>query len=274
MTQNSPRKYNIAVIGCGKMGSALIHGWVNADLINRAEILDPNEIDDSLTSHPDLFHVKLMESISFDDLDAVILAVKPQIMEGVCAELKKYVSLETAIISIAAGKKSTYFLENISLDSYVIRCMPNTPAAIGKGANVLYASNTLPAHHKDMAERLFNAVGHAHWVEDESLMDAVTALSGSGPAYVFYMMEAMTQAGINCGLSEELATALARQTVIGASSLAEVESDTPASILRQNVTSPNGTTQAAIDVLMNGELQDVMTRTLKAAQARSIELSD
>ncbi len=256
------------------MGASMIHGWLDANLVKHAEILDPNEIDDSLSSHNDLFHVKLMESLSLAKTDVVILAVKPQIMDDVCTNLAKILPAEIPVLSIAAGKSTTYFEKQFSKDTPIIRTMPNTPAAIGKGISALYATDNVTQEHKDIANSLLNAVGKIIWLDNELQMDAVTALSGSGPAYVFYMIEAMAQAGTRVGLSKDHAMTLARQTVIGAAALAESDHDTPASTLRQNVTSKNGTTEAGLKLLMDGKFQDIMNKTIQAANKRSKELAD
>ena len=265
---------NITVIGCGKMGAAMIHGWVKANLIKHVQILDPYDIDDSLTSHPNLFHVKLMESLSLSKTDIIILAVKPQIMDGVCQELSKILPSHIPVLSIAAGKTTRYFQTHLSKDTPIIRTMPNTPAAIGKGISALYATQNITPAQKEMASDLLNAIGSTIWIDDEAQMDAVTALSGSGPAYLFHMIEVMAQAGEKIGLSQEHALQLARQTIIGSAALAEEQSDTPASILRQNVTSPGGTTEAALNILMNGSFQDIMDETITAAYKRGKELAD
>ncbi len=263
---------SITLIGCGKMGASMIHGWLGANLIKHAEILDPNEIDDSLSSHTDLFHVKLMESLSLAKTDIIILAVKPQIMDDVCAELSKILPAGIPVISIAAGTSTAYFEKQFSKDTPIIRTMPNLPAIVGQGITALYASDTVSKNHKDIASSLLNAVGETIWLDDESQMDAVTALSGSGPAYVFYMIEVMAQAGEKAGLSKEQAVKLARQTVIGAAALAKVDHDTPAPILRQNVTSKGGTTEAALKILMDGKFQNIMDETIQAANQRGKEL--
>lgn len=256
------------------MGGALIQGWDQAGLLKRAEILDPGGIPDSLMNLQSLFHVKRAEMLGFEDSDIVTLAVKPQIMTTVCQGLKDLLPPGLPVLSIAAGKSTTYFRQQFSSGTPVIRAMPNTPAAIGKGIAALYATEAVNESQKQMAEDLMAASGQSVWLEDEEQMDAVTALSGSGPAYVFYLIEAMTIAGEKAGLQKDTARKLARQTVIGAAALAEQEKGLPASILRENVTSPGGTTEAALQVLMNGEFQDLMDKAIAAATARSKELSD
>lgn len=266
--------YNITLIGCGTMGGAMIQGWLNANLIKHAEILDPNDLDDSLTSHPDLFHVKLMESISLDLSNIIILAVKPQIMDSVCQQLADKLPKDLPVLSIAAGKTTGYFERHFGGDAPIVRAMPNTPAAIGKGISALYATPSVTTGQKKIANDLMAATGSVLWLEDESQMDAVTALSGSGPAYVFYLIEAMAKAGETMGLSLSQAMQLARQTVIGSSALAEHETELSAATLRQNVTSPKGTTEAALSVLMDERFQEILNEALLAAQRRAQELAD
>jgi pyrroline-5-carboxylate reductase len=273
-TPQTRSQYRVILIGCGKMGGALIQGWDQAGLLKRAEILDPGGIPDSLMNLQSLFHVKRAEMLGFEDSDIVTLAVKPQIMTTVCQGLKDLLPPGLPVLSIAAGKSTTYFRQQFSSGTPVIRAMPNTPAAIGKGIAALYATEAVNESQKQMAEDLMAASGQSVWLEDEEQMDAVTALSGSGPAYVFYLIEAMTIAGEKAGLQKDTARKLARQTVIGAAALAEQEKGLPASILRENVTSPGGTTEAALQVLMNGEFQDLMDKAIAAATARSKELSD
>lgn len=205
--------------------------------------------------------------------DIFILAVKPQIMNEVCQTLKDKISKETLVLSIAAGQKIRNFERHFGPDQPVIRVMPNTPAAIGQGISVAVANGNVSSEQREIASTLLNSIGFVEWVENESLMDAVTALSGSGPAYVFHLIEAMAKAGVETGLSPNFAMKLARQTVIGSAALAAAEADTTAEQLRKNVTSPGGTTAAALDILMNGEMQDVFNRALAAATARSKELS-
>ena len=256
------------------MGTALIHGWMGADLLKRADILDPSPIHDSLMIFQSLFHVKQAAQLDLQNTDMVILAVKPQIMTQICTDLKDMLPTGLPVLSIAAGKTTAYFSEHLGTDTPVIRTMPNTPAAIGKGVTALYATDNVSAAQRNMAQKLMQAVGQTLWLEDESLMDAVTALSGSGPAYVFYLIEAMAKAGIKIGLPEDQAMMLARQTIIGAAGLAENDSKIPAAILRQNVTSPGGTTEAALNILMDGKFQDIMDNAIAAATKRGRELAD
>ncbi len=256
------------------MGTAMIQGWIKADLLKSLYILDPNDIDDSLTSHNDLFHVKLMESIPFAKIDIVVLAVKPQIMDQVCAELTHALPDNTPVLSIAAGKNTAYFRRKLKQDTPIIRTMPNTPAAIGKGISALYATDNVNDTQRSLSSSLLDAIGDTLWLDDETNMDAVTAVSGSGPAYIFYLIEALAKAGVEAGLPAEQANQLARQTIIGAAALAEDEKDTAPSTLRQNVTSPGGTTEAALNILMDGQFQDALTKAVLAALKRGHELAD
>lgn len=261
------------------MGSALIQGWDSAGLIKRADIMDPSGIPDSLSSQKNLFHVKRPADIDLQGTDVLILAVKPQIMGVICEGLKEVFPenlpvLSFPILSIAAGKSTKYFQKQFTTDTPIIRAMPNTPAAIGQGISALYATDSVTEEQKEMAETLLAAAGQTLWIDDESQMDAVTALSGSGPAYVFYLIEAMAHAGEKAGLSAEHAMKLARQTVIGSAALAAHENTTPASMLRRNVTSPGGTTEAALKILMDGRLQDIMDEAVETAHKRGQELSD
>lgn len=274
-SDNDPTSpYRVTLVGCGKMGSALIQGWDKANILKRADILDPNGIPDSLMNLQSLFHVKRAENLDFSDSDLLILAVKPQIMDTICSGLKEILPTGFPVLSIAAGKTTGYFQRHLSDDTPVIRAMPNTPAAIGKGISALYATKTVSDAQKGMATVLMEAAGPVIWVEDEGQMDAVTALSGSGPAYVFYLMEVMAIAGEKAGLEKEQAVQLARQTVIGAAALADTEKKLPATILRENVTSPGGTTEAALKRLMDGQFQTIMDEAIESAKNRGKELSD
>lgn len=268
--EHSKKQYSITLLGCGKMGMALLRAWLDRDLVTRITIIDPHnpQIDDPRVSY---HSAATAQSAQGDDL--LVLAVKPQILAQSCAVFADDLSTKTAILSIAAGQ-SLKTLEHIfSADHPIIRTMPNTPAAIGKGITVAIGNNNVTADHKLMCDDVLQAAGGVSWINDEVLMDAVTALSGSGPAYIFYLIEALAKAGEKIGLSSDTSMLLARQTVIGSAALAERDAQTPASILRQNVTSPNGTTQAALNVLMDGRFDEILIETLQAAKKRSEELN-
>jgi pyrroline-5-carboxylate reductase len=210
----------------------------------------------------------------------IVLAVKPQMMDDAIAGLGNMKHADCAYLSIAAGISTGWLKQRLGDAAIVIRAMPNTPAAIGKGITALYAdapyqaSNQAPNQARNLASQLLAAVGQVVHVQDEALMDGVTALSGSGPAYVFLLVEAMTEAGIKAGLPDDLAAELAKATVCGAGALMAAVDTAPA-ILRENVTSKGGTTAAALAVLMADDgLTSLMTKAVAAAKARSIELGE
>jgi pyrroline-5-carboxylate reductase len=216
--------------------------------------------------------VKQAADLNLNDTDLMTLAVKPQIMDYICDELKERLNKDVPILSIAAGKDIAYFEKHFSVDQPIIRAMPNLPATIGQGMSVMVANTAVTDAHKQMVETLLSANGKTLWIEDESKMDAVTALSGSGPAYLFYFIEALAEAGQTIGLSEEEAMTLAKQTIIGASALVDTSEEEP-SELREAVTSKAGTTESALKVLMDVKFQAVLNEALKAAKERSQELS-
>ena len=253
------------------MGAALLQGWLTAIPDLSVTVIEPN----SVPSDPRVRHLREARELE-DDVSPTlcVLAVKPQIMDEACAILKDKLLGTTPILSIAAGKTLSYFAQVFGPSAPVIRSMPNTPAAIGHGMTVACANAHVDDTTTALATKLLQAVGKVEWTQDESLMDAVTAVSGSGPAYVFLLIEELAKAGIIAGLPEDLAITLARQTVIGSARLAEAESEIPAATLRQNVTSPNGTTAAALQVLMSPEgLSPLMAKAVEAATQRSRELA-
>lgn len=259
---------SILLVGLGKMGGALLQGWSkNPSLV--LSTLDPNNADADYHSSTDIQ----------TKYDVIILAVKPQVMEAVADSLKHLISPSTKpaplVLSIAAGKRIGFFENIFGLHTPIVRAMPNTPALIGKGTTVLCGNTATTKTLAATAMSLMESVGSAHWIDDENLMDAVTAVSGSGPAYVFHLIEAMTAAGISAGLSPDLSGQLARQTIIGSAALAESEGGTDAATLRKNVTSPGGTTEAALKVLMSDDnsLTDLMTHAIMAATQRGKDLA-
>ena len=267
------------ILGCGKMGSALLAGWLAGDkqVAEKFIIIDPyftkqGALDDR--------RVEAFGSLSeaaqagYDRPDIMLLSVKPQMMADALQDIHLLSCDATCFISIAAGLSITGIAHLLPAadKSIIIRAMPNTPSAINKGMTALIGNQHVSQTQLDNAVSLMQVSGLVICLDDESQMDAVTALSGSGPAYIFLMAEAMTQAGQSIGLSEEMARILAMQTIYGAANLLN-ESDESASILRQNVTSKGGTTAAALSVLMADDgLSSLMQKALKAAHARSIEL--
>ena len=203
----------------------------------------------------------------------VLLAVKPQQMDAVMAHCAALVGPATLFVSIAAGKTLGYFSDHLGDRAAIVRVMPNTPAAVGRGMSVLVGSEQVSAAQQQICGDLLAAVGAVDWVDDEALLDAVTAVSGGGPAYVFLLIETLAKAGVEAGLPEDLAMRLARGTVAGSGELVRL-SDLPASTLRENVTSPGGTTLEALKILMASDgLQGLITRAIAAATARSRELA-
>lgn len=250
------------------MGGAMLRSWLNAGCAGHITILEPNALP---VSNEHITHIQTVDGI--DAADIVVLAVKPQVMAEICASLKSYVGKDTPVLSIAAGQTTTVLESYLHPGQPVIRSMPNLPAAVGKGVTAAFA-NEKAAGYTKLADTLLKAVGECVWLDDEKQMDAVTAISGSGPAYIFYLIEALDEAAQKLGLPAAMSASLARQTVIGAAALAEMDPGTPASTLRENVTSKGGTTEAALSVLMDGRWQDILNDATARARARSEELSN
>ena len=257
----------LVLLGCGKMGGAMLAGWLENGLSPDAvHVIDPKPSDWLKTTG-----VHVNEALP-EAPAMTLLAVKPQMM-GDALPAVVALSGKTVFLSIAAGTTIATLRAALGPDAAIIRAMPNTPAAVGRGITALIGDTQVGAADLDLAEALLSAVGQVVRLEDEAQMDAVTAVSGSGPAYVFHLIECLAQAGEAEGLSPDLAMALAKATVGGAGVLAEEADETP-SELRVNVTSPNGTTQAALEVLMDEEsgLPPLMRRAVAAAANRSREL--
>ena len=261
------------ILGCGKMGSAMLSLWLEKSVLSQATVIDPSILPEPFMENPKVTHQPTFDG-NLIDTDILILAVKPQILDLATESLKNHISDKCLVLSIAAGKSLVSIEAIFGSKQPVIRVMPNTPAAIGQGASVAIANSNASDQQKLSANALLESLGTLHWIEDETLMNAVTALSGSGPAYIFYLIETLSKAGEEIGLAPEMASELARQTVIGSAALAKSEENTPASKLRENVTSPGGTTQAALNVLMDGNLQDIYINALKSAQKRGEELNN
>ena len=252
----------LVLLGCGKMGSAMLAGWL-ADGLSPASV---HVIDPAPSEWLQAQGVGLNGSLPPSPSVAVI-AVKPQMMGQALPQLQ---SLEnTLLLSIAAGTSIAAFEQHFP-DAAIVRAMPNTPAAIGKGISAMIGNAVTNAADLDLAEGLLRAVGEVVRLDAEDQIDAVTGLSGSGPAYVFHLIEAIAEAGVAQGLAPALAMQLATHTVAGAGGLAIASDESPAQ-LRINVTSPNGTTQAGLEVLMS-EMPNLIARTVAAATARSKEL--
>lgn len=265
----------LVLVGAGKMGGAMLDGWLEKGSGARViEVVDP-AASDEVKSLAREGRIKLLDEISSDGVgegDVLVLAVKPQIMEEALGPVIKAARPGVLVISVAAGTSIKSFEASFGKETAIVRAMPNLPASIGLGMTVAVGNGGVGATEQALASGLLEAVGKVAWVRNEADMDAVTALSGSGPAYVFHMIEAMAKAGVAEGLAPELALQLATETVHGAGVLAAT-SDLSPSTLRKNVTSPGGTTQAALDVLMGeGRLEKLMEEAVKAAADRSREL--
>ncbi len=204
--------------------------------------------------------------------DVIVLAVKPQVMEQVCTDLNQYLSHQPMVISIAAGIDIRSLDQWLQNNLAIVRCMPNTPALVQAGASGLYANNSTSKPQRQIAEDILSAVGIVQWLDSEQLIDPVTAVSGSGPAYYFLMMEAMIDAGVAQGLSREVASELTLQTALGAAKLAQ-SSDVDVAELRRRVTSPNGTTEKAILSFENNELRSIVAQAMQACSDRATEMA-
>lgn len=262
------------LIGAGKMGGALLTGWFEAGLVTRRAlcILDPNPGTEAVYAiEKGTKHLQSAQDIP-KSVRTVILAIKPQMFDKLGPDLGENLHADATVISILAGT-SLRSLHAALGARPIIRAMPNTPAAIGAGISAIFADPAIAEAKLDAAEALLASGGKVVRVDSEAALNAVTAVSGSGPAYVFHLTETLAAAARDVGLPKDIAAELARQTVIGAAKLLENSPETPAT-LRKNVTSPNGTTQAALDVLMseNG-LSRLMIQTVRAAFARAKELS-
>jgi pyrroline-5-carboxylate reductase len=261
----------IVLAGAGKMGGAMLTGWLARGLdAKRVVVIEPYPSDE--LSALATTGVRLNPSPrDIGTVATLVIALKPQMFREAGAMLKSFAAPSTLVVSIMAGTT----IASISgiCGGSVVRAMPNTPAAIGRGITVAVAASDVSADQRAVADALLRATGSVEWIDDESLMDAVTAVSGSGPAYIFLLAEELARAGIAAGLPQELATKLARETVAGSGELLH-RSDAPAATLRQNVTSPGGTTAAALQVLMGPDgMQSLLTRAIAAATRRSKELA-
>lgn len=265
----------LLLAGAGNMGGAMLAGWL-------AEGLDPRQVlVQDPTPNPAVATVMAKHGIAAVASVApavppavIVMAVKPQVMDEVFPPLARLAGPETVVLSIAAGKTIASFEKHLPAQAAVVRTMPNTPASIGRGITAAVPNAHVTAAQRALCEQLLRSVGSVEWLEREALIDAATAVSGSGPAYVFLLAECLAEAGRKAGLPPAVAEALARATVSGAGELLH-RSDLPADQLRRNVTSPNGTTYAALQVLMREPdgLQAIMDAAVAAATKRSQELA-
>ncbi|MER9960009.1 pyrroline-5-carboxylate reductase [Mesorhizobium sp. M0045] len=265
----------LVLAGCGNMGSAMLSGWLKADKLPPAAVfvIEPNAelrkraeaLGCSAAADADAIPAHAVPTL-------VVIAVKPQVIRNVTAGYIRFNDGRTTFLSIAAGTPVATFEGILGDRAPILRCMPNTPAAIGKGMMVVFSNRLVSEDTKRLVADLLSANGQVADIGDEGLMDAVTAVSGSGPAYIFHFIEALTVAAEKAGLPGKVAKLLAMQTVYGAASLAAESGEEPG-VLRQQVTSPNGTTAAALAVLMGEDrLTRLLTEAVEAARLRSIEL--
>ncbi|MCU4425625.1 MULTISPECIES: pyrroline-5-carboxylate reductase [Acinetobacter] len=270
MVMASAVNCNICFIGGGNMAQALIGGLISRGLPpTRITVSDPVEQIRQLLQEKEV-HVTQDNVVAIQNADVVVLAVKPQVLATVLRPLKGLLS-DKLVISIIAGAE-IQTISNLIDSDRIVRVMPNTPALVQTGAHGIYANDVVGTSDRELTSQILAATGLTIWVNSEAQIDAVTAVSGSGPAYFFYLMESMIRAGKNLGLDEKVATALTLQTALGAAQMAITSSNTP-SELRKNVTSPNGTTQAALEVFDRAQISQNIQSALAAAQKRSQELA-
>lgn len=267
MTFHDINSRGLVLLGCGKMGSALLQGWLAKGILPESVwVIDPFPSDWLKATG-----VKINMGLP-DDPAVLLVAVKPQMMDEALDGLDP-IKPTTLVISVAAGTPLTRYEASFGSNAPIVRTMPNTPASVGQGITAIVGNAAANATHLDLSDKLLSAVGQTVRLDTESQMDAVTAVSGSGPAYVFHMIECMAEAGRSQGLSADLAMQLAKATVAGAGALAVAASESPEQ-LRINVTSPNGTTQAGLEQLMDSQkgLAELIQQTVAAAADRSREL--
>jgi pyrroline-5-carboxylate reductase len=266
----------IVLVGCGQMGGAMLRGWRAGDAAAGYAVVEPAKPSADLTAAATVGWFASAAALPAGLMpDAVVFAVKPQVIDDVLPPYRRFVRPETLFLSIAAGTTIARLARHLGTSAAIVRAMPNTPAAIRRAITVACPNAQVSDSQRRLCDTLLAAIGDSTWVADEALMDAVTALSGSGPAYVFLLIEALAAAGEQVGLPAELALHLARATVAGAGELAVRSAELPAR-LREAVTSPGGTTRAALDVLMpagQGGLPELVERAVAAATRRSRDLA-
>ena len=265
----------ILLVGCGKMGAAMLRGWLakGAKPIDICVVEPQSEAVEGLRSVSSISVLSSPEELEAGyEPNIVVFAVKPQGMGNIVAAYRGALTSTAVVLSIAAGQNIAFFEEILGDGAAIVRTMPNTPAAVGRGITAACANKNVSSLQRAACQSLLEAIGDVVWVDDEALIDPITAVSGSGPAYVFHMIECLAKAGVVQGLPLKIAEELALATVAGAGELARLSNDT-AEILRVNVTSPGGTTAAALDVLMSEDgLGVLMERAVEAATRRSREL--
>ncbi len=266
----------LVLAGAGKMGGAMLTGWLAGGLPAAQVVVQdpgpPAEIAALLDKHAISAHSSL-EGVLETPPAVILMAVKPQVMDEVFPPLAKLAGPNTLVLSVAAGRTVAGFEKHLGPGAAVVRSIPNTPAAIGRGITVCVANAHVTDRQRTICDQLLAAIGEVGWVDEEDLIDVATAVSGSGPAYVFLLAECLAQAGVDAGLTPDLSRRLADATVSGAGELLRVSEDSPTT-LRENVTSPGGTTYAALQVLMADDgLRALMSKAVAEAAKRSRELA-
>lgn len=264
----------IGFIGGGNMATSLISGLIaSGHSAQQIWVSDPDQ--DKLSSLATTMHINTTATndILISEVDVVVLAIKPQIMAAVIKESSaSFAESNSLMVSIAAGINQKSLSKWLGADKAIVRCMPNTPALVQSGATALHANQNVSTEQRDLAENIMRAVGISVWVETESELDAVTAISGSGPAYFFLLMEAMEKSAQELGLTAHTAQILIEQTALGAARIALESKDSPGK-LRRRVTSPGGTTEQAIKTFEQGDFTGLVKKAIQAANDRSIEMS-
>jgi pyrroline-5-carboxylate reductase len=266
---------SLALIGAGKMGGAMLKGWLAGGLApDRIVLVDPSPAPE-IVALANGRGITLNPAAAYRSApEVLVLAVKPQMLDAAAPDLESLAAPQTLVLSIIAGKTIADLRSRLPNAGAFVRAMPNTPAAVGRGITGAAADSATSARQRALAEALLSAVGRFEWLPDESLIDAVTAVSGSGPAYAFALVEALAEAGAALGLDVDQAMRFARATIEGAGELMHREPENPAARLRENVTSPGGTTAAALAVLRAPDgLSSLMRRAVAAAHKRAGELA-
>ena len=264
---------DILLVGCGNMGRALVKGWLAEGRDpKRIQVVDPNSEAASVARDLGVTAVTSLSEVQMP-VEVVILAVKPEQLDSVLPAYRDLAAAGSVVLSIAAGKPIAFYERVLGGEPAIVRGMPNTPAAIGQGMTVLSANGAVTANQQALCQSLMAAVGEVAWLTDEQQMDAVTAVSGSGPAYVFLLIECLTDAAESVGLERNLARQLAEQTVAGAGAYALGSEHEPAE-LRRRVTSPGGTTEAALEILLSKDaFPALLVQAVQAASKRARELA-
>ncbi len=266
---------NIGFIGGGNMATSLIRGLcASGHAPAQIWVADINQEALQILSSTLNVNVSVNNDAVVNEVDVLVLAVKPQLIKSVVTDFAALLQAKKLlVVSIAAGINQASLLQWLGSEVAIVRCMPNTPALVLTGATALHANANVDDEQRDLAENILRAVGICLWVENEAELDAVTAVSGSGPAYYFLLMEAMEQAAVEMGLSEKSARLLIQQTALGAAKIALESNESPEQ-LRQRVTSPGGTTQRAIETFQQGDFTQLVSKALHAAQQRAVEMSE